>query len=76
MVVNTGKTTARRVYVRVGSVSNPADVDTEARAKRVVQGERIPVLVAPSYGGPSDFSVVVTWRSRLGRRRRWTHPVY
>ncbi|MFF2184569.1 hypothetical protein [Streptomyces sp. NPDC058155] len=72
-VLNNGSATAKQVRVRVGSASDVADIESEASADNVAPGEAIRVLVAATYGSSADFAVVVTWRGRFGKRKRWTH---
>ncbi|MFD0549149.1 hypothetical protein ACFQ0X_08155 [Streptomyces rectiviolaceus] len=75
-VRNAGSAAARDVHVRVGSAADGSDVDAEARAASVAPGEVVPVLTFAHMSSPADFSVVVTWRGRLGRRERWTRALH
>lgn len=70
-VVNAGHRPARRVRLRVGSASDPADVDDETHREHVRPGESIPFADTGTYGSADDFSVTLTWRSFLGRKT-WT----
>ncbi len=72
-VVNTGTGTAFKVHLRIGSASDPSDNDAgqERRRKRVNAGEVIPFSNTAPMGCADDFSVNITGRSRLGRKRTW-----
>ena len=75
--INAGTGTAYKVHLRVGSASDPSDSDVgqERRRDRVKAGEAIPFSNTASMGCADDFSVNITWRSRLGRKQTWAHPL-
>jgi hypothetical protein len=74
-VVNTGSTTAKRVRVRIGSLSNPDDKDATEEVDRLDPNEELPIMYTPTYGGPKDLAVVVTWR-QFGWTRTWKWRAY
>jgi hypothetical protein len=74
-VINTGRASARRVRVRVGSLSNPDDKDAAEEVDRLDPNEELSIMYAPTYGGPDDLAVVVTWQ-QFGWTRTWKWRAY
>jgi hypothetical protein len=76
-VINTGSGTAFKIHVRIGSASDPSDNDVgqERRRERVNAGEAISFSNTAPMGCVDDFSVSITWHSRLGRKHTWAHPL-
>lgn len=75
-VRNAGSAVARDVHVRVGSASDGTHIDDQGAAATVAPGEVVPVLAFSHMTSPADFSLVVTWRSRFGRRHRWVRALH
>ena len=76
-VINAGTGTAFKVHLRIGSAGDPSDNDAgqERRRERVNAGEAISFSNTAPMGCADDFSVNITWRSRLGRKQTWAHPL-
>lgn len=73
-VVNRGGRPAREVHLRVGSASDPADVDEEKSLPVVRPGEGLTCSDLASYGCADDYAFNVTWRPGWpGRRRSWSY---
>ena len=76
-VINDGTGTSFKVHLRIGSASDPSDNDAgqERRRERVNAGDAISFSNTAPMGCADDFSVNITWRSRLGQKQTWAHPL-
>lgn len=73
--VNVGDATARAVHIRVGSASDPTNVEDEKRAESVTPSESVRISAAPDSDSRDDIAIVITWRGFLQRRETWTYPL-
>ncbi|AZQ35937.1 hypothetical protein EJ357_22670 [Streptomyces cyaneochromogenes] len=73
--VNIGDATAKSVHVRVGSASDPTNVEDERRAESVSPSESVRIPVATDSDSREDVAVVITWDGRPWGRETWTYPL-
>ncbi|PWS43898.1 hypothetical protein DKT74_14255 [Streptomyces sp. ZEA17I] len=57
----------------MGSASDETGIEAQETAAVVAPGEVVPIMVATTYASRGDVAVVVTWRGRTGKAKRWTH---